>query len=446
MKENVFTDAEAWYEYAESIKETDALFAFFNATFSQSNLTLDFFEEAGMMDTFFILSDHLMTEKRFDDYLHLRNVIKTKQPAIYAHEFIYFDDTLLKYALYNDDEALAKDAFEKFIEDPDRDIDTYLPLLRLIALYGKGDWVEEIADKNYDSVNDGDYIGAPALELALYVYHHRLGVEYQKFKETGNFDSEALFTRLRRFQLDKFQEKDKIELIDALIKPLPDANTLQSAYNTDKQNTLRILGNSFKRYAYEEKQMPFIVSGTIWDLMTEYWFREKGGKGIYSIDYKSFDEYNSSLIGFFGQYLCNNIAVIVGSTYVYDFLHQTGLTTDTVHQNALEVINRLLKPVYELKAYLWKNGFLKNWQKADSTNPLEYQKLIANIDFAYNDKQVVEFKPFEEHYGFDNIGKSLPNFDKSEPNFVPVRTDPKIGRNDPCPCGSGKKYKKCCGA
>ena len=26
-----------------------------------------------------------------------------------------------------------------------------------------------------------------------------------------------------------------------------------------------------------------------------------------------------------------------------------------------------------------------------------------------------------------------------------VRKDPKIGRNDPCPCGSGKKYKKCCG-
>jgi preprotein translocase subunit SecA len=26
------------------------------------------------------------------------------------------------------------------------------------------------------------------------------------------------------------------------------------------------------------------------------------------------------------------------------------------------------------------------------------------------------------------------------------RTGDKIGRNDPCPCGSGKKYKKCCGA
>jgi preprotein translocase subunit SecA len=27
----------------------------------------------------------------------------------------------------------------------------------------------------------------------------------------------------------------------------------------------------------------------------------------------------------------------------------------------------------------------------------------------------------------------------------PVRSSPKVGRNDPCPCGSGKKYKQCCG-
>ena len=26
-----------------------------------------------------------------------------------------------------------------------------------------------------------------------------------------------------------------------------------------------------------------------------------------------------------------------------------------------------------------------------------------------------------------------------------VRKEKKVGRNDPCPCGSGKKYKKCCG-
>ncbi|QTA86974.1 PBPRA1643 family SWIM/SEC-C metal-binding motif protein [Desulfonema magnum] len=28
---------------------------------------------------------------------------------------------------------------------------------------------------------------------------------------------------------------------------------------------------------------------------------------------------------------------------------------------------------------------------------------------------------------------------------TPKKIENKIGRNDPCPCGSGKKYKKCCG-
>ena len=29
--------------------------------------------------------------------------------------------------------------------------------------------------------------------------------------------------------------------------------------------------------------------------------------------------------------------------------------------------------------------------------------------------------------------------------LLPIRRkNPKIGRNDPCPCGSGKKYKNCC--
>lgn len=34
---------------------------------------------------------------------------------------------------------------------------------------------------------------------------------------------------------------------------------------------------------------------------------------------------------------------------------------------------------------------------------------------------------------------------KSYKSSKTVKNDHKIGRNDPCPCGSGKKYKKCCG-
>lgn len=38
------------------------------------------------------------------------------------------------------------------------------------------------------------------------------------------------------------------------------------------------------------------------------------------------------------------------------------------------------------------------------------------------------------------------NEDEIEGKQSPVKKEEKVGRNDPCPCGSGKKYKKCCGA
>ena len=31
------------------------------------------------------------------------------------------------------------------------------------------------------------------------------------------------------------------------------------------------------------------------------------------------------------------------------------------------------------------------------------------------------------------------------PKPQPIQAGPKVGRNDPCPCGSGKKYKQCHG-
>ena len=35
---------------------------------------------------------------------------------------------------------------------------------------------------------------------------------------------------------------------------------------------------------------------------------------------------------------------------------------------------------------------------------------------------------------------------KAQKASTTIVKGPKVGRNDPCPCGSGKKYKKCCGA
>jgi len=36
-------------------------------------------------------------------------------------------------------------------------------------------------------------------------------------------------------------------------------------------------------------------------------------------------------------------------------------------------------------------------------------------------------------------------FKEARSMYTVVRAEKKVGRNDPCPCGSGKKYKFCCG-
>jgi hypothetical protein len=42
---------------------------------------------------------------------------------------------------------------------------------------------------------------------------------------------------------------------------------------------------------------------------------------------------------------------------------------------------------------------------------------------------------------------SIGGIDPAMHEAAPYKTSHiKVGRNDPCPCGSGKKYKKCCGA
>jgi uncharacterized protein YecA (UPF0149 family) len=46
---------------------------------------------------------------------------------------------------------------------------------------------------------------------------------------------------------------------------------------------------------------------------------------------------------------------------------------------------------------------------------------------------------------FDSQESSCTDTSCCPPKGPVVRATPKVGRNDPCICGNGRKYKKCCG-
>jgi len=66
---------------------------------------------------------------------------------------------------------------------------------------------------------------------------------------------------------------------------------------------------------------------------------------------------------------------------------------------------------------------------------LYYNMVAAKADWLYNLPQ------WDKHLSQDRRRELY----REQKSSMTVVVGPKVGRNDPCPCGSGKKYKKCCG-
>jgi len=67
------------------------------------------------------------------------------------------------------------------------------------------------------------------------------------------------------------------------------------------------------------------------------------------------------------------------------------------------------------------------------------ERLISLYEEMGKSEKVKEFKKI-----FASLQNALPKDSKTS-SPTPAKSE-KVGRNEPCPCGSGKKYKKCCGA
>jgi preprotein translocase subunit SecA len=64
------------------------------------------------------------------------------------------------------------------------------------------------------------------------------------------------------------------------------------------------------------------------------------------------------------------------------------------------------------------------------------QSHVANVSYQHAD--------FDENAAPEDLLAPTANPEPAKSQPI-VNTMPKVGRNDPCPCGSGKKYKQCHG-
>ncbi len=78
----------------------------------------------------------------------------------------------------------------------------------------------------------------------------------------------------------------------------------------------------------------------------------------------------------------------------------------------------------------------------DSTGTVQFQ---ASFEQQGQEYDIVEKSRFRKVDGKWYYIEGKANRSPRKTHSPVVRESPKVGRNDPCPCGSGKKFKKCCG-
>lgn len=128
---------------------------------------------------------------------------------------------------------------------------------------------------------------------------------------------------------------------------------------------------------------------------------------------------------------------------------------NTIEPKTLKAVREQLEP--------WASGFLVGaslWQENEYDEAFEGMMPIFNLAPSIIDQMHEEDpdtfnlesyhqdddKPYSLQEGLYDLVEAAFNLRKELAPNQPIRREEKrVGRNDPCPCGSGKKYKQCCG-
>ena len=96
-------------------------------------------------------------------------------------------------------------------------------------------------------------------------------------------------------------------------------------------------------------------------------------------------------------------------------------------QDGFEMFDKMIDKIKEMTCYLLLNVKVQPKPQQEEVKQASYNVVVTGKELTPEEraKQRKENKPF--------VQKTV------------INKSPKVGRNDACPCGSGLKYKNCCG-
>ena len=442
--------------------------------FFSKKLPKEFTENYNVEEVILETRGHQETAKNFENVIKFTELLQRKHPKLYKANFQYFDDFLIDYYCFYKDYKKVAGSFSNFILKPIRDFDQYLISFRKLLYYGYTDILNKAITKNYKKVATSyKLLGNAGHDLALSKFYLTL----EEFYLSDNFDTTTFLKKLNKYDFDF-----NTHFLSALEKGMQEQIQKENIVNDffkDRHNFIITLEIFFLKYM-QERKMSFAISGRIWEKILSFWSENNNLKkckpdNYFDVHINKFEKYLSSLSGdMFIDNKSEMIAVLWGSVYVYDFLKKIEIITQNTFDNFIK-ITRILKGkvIGQFTSDLWNSNFVHLWEKPDSISAIEFieeEKIFTkSILFTHQKFTSLQSEISKELANIGELsthiiegGKTDENkyntslldnfFDTNQANNMhreyrkePIKAEKKVGRNEPCPCGSGKKYKKCCG-
>ena len=112
----------------------------------------------------------------------------------------------------------------------------------------------------------------------------------------------------------------------------------------------------------------------------------------------------------------------------------------SIHEDTIKLMLRMPKRVYEMQK---RQEAIEAAKAAAAKAAAAAHQVVLNNN---NEEQKAQPSAVQEALKREQVAKpTQTSGDGTDNANKTVRKGKKVGRNDPCPCGSGKKYKKCCG-
>jgi hypothetical protein len=336
------------------------------------------------VDFGFILVDvwgFLLNNNQIEEALAFIETLQQQQPEFYQAKFQYLDDFLVKYALFQEDEAAVRDATSRFKAHPVESIDPLMAVLDDLVFYQAIDPLDELCRAIYQPVaTSNKLIGGSEIEISNLIIFNQFDQLHQRHRQGQTVDWQSLKAEGVKFG---FLDKDSLwdEIQAHLTQPFTVDNNFEQQFKDDQGRILRHLLMEFCRTMRDRHSMSFVCSSLLWQAILDALDAQGTPKkqrqvpdGYFAMQQPKLDRYlGQQLGGFLSMRQSRGIAIVWGIPLLYEFLVELGILSERIARKAIAIVEKF-KPqlIKGFAPTLWQYEFVHRWPRPDCVSEEEF--------------------------------------------------------------------------